>query len=921
MMRTLHAFLAKIRGLLALKKADREFDDEMQEHLRMLTDRFLRQGMSAKDAALAARRQFGNTTVLRERQLEARTFLSLFTVWRDICYGLRILRKSPGFTAVAATSLALAIGANTTIFSVAKQLLYDRLAVPRAADLRLLSWTGTEEHVAVHGIWGDYDPLPGGRVTSTAFSYQAFQQLRAENRVLEDLFAFKRESMNATIRDAAQRVRGEMVSGNYYADLGVQPVLGRGITPADDAEPGQGAVAVIGYGLWEQEFGGSSAVLGQVIRVNDTPLTIVGVNPKEFTSAKDVQTPADVFIPLSMQPLVSPMPGKTPPLFDPNLWWVNIMGRTKRGVSDQTAQAALDAQLAAIVRGTMPVQKNEDLPRIDLRDGSRGLFEQRQMFAKPMAVLMTLVGFVLLLACANIANLMLARGTRRQREIGVRLALGAGRARILCQMLVESLMLAALGGAVGIVAAYLGRNVIPIMVENSWEQTDFHVHFDWRVFGFTAGVTLLTGVLFGLAPALAAARYDVNRGLKETTQNSSRRRKGLGGKALVGFQIALSTLLVIGAGLFLRTLAGLSALNVGFRTDHLLLIEINPERTKYPPGKDVDLHRRLDTAFAAIPGVEAVTPSQVVYIADDRMRRDFTTESQENPHSQNQAEFYNVVGNNFFTTLGIPIVAGRGFGSQDTATSLKVGVVNQSLARERFPNQNPIGKRFSISTRESDGHSSREWIQIVGVCADTRYSSLRAEPPPQFFLPYLQQSEVGAMVYEIRTALKPEAVLPALRHAAQQIDPNLPFGNVRTQDQQIEAAMQQERVFVTLTSGFGLLALALSSVGIYGILAYSVANRTNEIGIRLALGARPGQVRGMILRESTRLAGAGILAGAIVALLLCRLVKSMLYGIQPYDPATMAAGILILLAVALAASWIPARRAACVQPMDALRHE
>ena len=921
MMRRLRAFLSKIGALLALQKAGRAFDDEVQEHLRLLADRFMRQGMSANDAVSAARRQFGNTTLLRERQLEGRTFLSLFTVWRDICFGLRILRKSPGFTAVAAISLALAIGANTTIFSIAKQLLYDRLAVPHAADLRLLSWTGTEEHVAVHSIWGDYDPLPGGRVTSTAFSYQAFQQLRAKNSVLEDLFAFKREGMNASIHGAAERLRGEMVSGNYYADLGMQPVLGRGISPADDVQPGQGAVAAIGYGLWDREFGRSPAVLGQVILVNDTPLTIVGVNPKEFTSAKDVQTPADVLMPLSMQPLVSPMPGKTPPLLDPNLWWVNVMGRAKPGVSDATTQAALDAQLAAVVRGTMPVKKNEDLPRIDLRDGSRGLFEQRQMFAKPMAVLMTLVGLVLLLACANIANLMLARGTRRQREIGVRLALGAGRARILCQMLVESLMLAALGGAAGLLAAYMGRNAIPIMIENSWERTDFHVHFDWRVFGFTAGVTLLTGVLFGLAPALAAARYDVNRGLKETTQNSSRRRKGFGSRALVGFQIALSTLLVIGAGLFLRTLAGLSAVNVGFRTDHLLLIEINPERTKYPPGKDVDLHRRLDTAFAAIPGVQAVTPSQVVYVADDRMRRDFTTESQENPHSQNQAEFYNVVGNNFFATLGIPIVAGRSFSSQDTATSLKVGVVNQSLARSRFPNQNPIGQRFSISMQGSDGHPGKEWIRIVGVCADTRYSSLRTEPPPQFFLPYLQQGEVGAMVYEIRTALEPTAVLPALRHAAHQIDPSLPFGNVRTQDQQIEASMQQERIFVALTSGFGLLALALASVGIYGILAFSVANRTNEIGIRLALGARPEQVRGMILRESSLLAGGGIVAGTVGALLLSRLVKSMLYGIQPDDPATIAACILILLVVALAASWIPARRAASVQPMEALRHE
>jgi predicted permease len=365
----------------------------------------------------------------------------------------------------------------------------------------------------------------------------------------------------------------------------------------------------------------------------------------------------------------------------------------------------------------------------------------------------------------------------------------------------------------------------------------------------------------------------------------------------------------------------LSAIDVGFRTDHLLLIEVNPQPTWYPPGKDVDLHVRLERAFAAVPGVAAVTPADTPYIADDRSRRDFFTEGEDQQHNKNLAQFYNVVGNGFFTTLGIPIVAGRGFGPNDTAKSAKVGVINQSLARRRFGSASPVGKRFGINVTDGSGVRTKVWIQIVGVCADTRYSTLRDDPPPQFFLPYVQQDEVGAMTYEIRTLMEPESLLPALRRVAAQIDPNLPLANVRTQDQQIKAVMQQERVFVTLTSGFGLLALALASVGIYGIMAYSVANRTNEIGIRLALGAQPAQVRGMILRESAGITAVGILVGLGVALLLTQAVKSMLYGIVPDDPFTLASAVLLLLAVALAASWIPARRAAGVEPVVALRHE
>ena len=914
-----------VRAVAQRDRLEAEMDAELAAHLEYLTADLMRAGYKPEEARRRARIALGAVTVTKE-EMRAELGLRWWDELRaDVRYGARMLRKSPGFTAVAAISLALAIGANTTIFSVARQLLYERLAVPHAADLRLLSWTGTEKHVAVHSIWGDYDPMPGGRVTSTAFSYPAYKQLQAQNHVLDGLFAFKRMGMIATIGEDAQRVRTEMVSGNYFAALEVRPELGRAIEPADDAVPGQGTVAVISDELWTRAYNRSPAVLGQSVKLNNVFFTIVGVSAKGFTGAKDVQLPVDFFVPLSSQPLVFPRPGDGSLFVSSRRWWVNVMGRAKPGVTDSTAQAELDGELAAIVRGTMPVRPNEDLPRMDLRDGSRGLFEQQKEFARPMAVLMTLVGFVLLLACANVANLMLARGTQRSREMGVRLALGAGRGRIARQMLVESLMLASLGGVGGLIAGYLGRSAIPKMLETPWENAGFQIHFDWAVFAFTAGITIATGVLFGIAPALAAARAEVTQGLKNTSRTTTRRRKGLSGKALVGFQIAISTLLVIGAGLFLRTLAGLSSVDLGFRSDHLLLAEIDPPAGRYPAGKDVALHQRVEQAFAAVPGVISVAPAQDVYINEDRSATDFLPAGETYNANQSQAENYNVVGNQFFNALKISILAGRAFGEQDTAGSPKVAVINQSLARSRFPGQNPIGKRFVTDPHDSDGGGgnvlARNSIEIVGVCGDTRYMNLRDEPPSQFFLPYVQQASVGGMAYEIRTSVKPETVVSELRGVVRNVDPDLGLVKVRTQDEQIESALQQERLFVTLTSGFGLLALALACVGIYGVMAYQVANRTSEIGIRLALGAQPRQVRGMILRESTGLAAVGVAVGVAAALGLTRMVKSMLYGIETWDPPTMIGGVLILLAVALAASWIRARRAAGVQPMEALRHE
>jgi len=924
MVRLLAAPRSWLRAMVRRGRLEKEMELELAEHLECLTADLMRAGYSTREARRRARIALGSTVVHKDQM---RTSLGL-RFWdeisADLQYAVRRLRRSVGFTVVAAVSLALAIGANTTIFSLAKQLLYERLAVPQSADLRLLAWTGTRGHIAVHHIHGDYDSIPGGRVASNVFSYPVYMELRSQNRLLQDLFAFKTASMNATILGNAQPVQTEMVSGNYYSVLGIKPILGRPIEPADDASPGQGAVTVISYGLWERQFGRSPAVLGQIVKVNNIPLTVIGVNPEGFTGAKNVQQSPEFFLPISMQPVVSPRADGGSWLANPKQWWVNIMGRVRPGVSDSSAQAALDTQLAAIVRGMMPVKPGEDLPRMDLRDGSRGLFEQQKTFAQPMTVLLIMVSLVLLLACANVANLMLARGTQRQREMSVRMALGAGRARIARQMLVESLLLAALGGAGGLLLGFMGSNLIPKLTENAWERAEFHIHFDWGVFAFTAGITLLTGLLFGLAPALAAARSSASSGLKETSVTVTRRRKGWGGKSLVGFQIALSTLLVIGAGLFLRTLSSLNAVHVGFRTDHLLLAEINPPEKYYPAGKDIALHQELEQRFAAVPGVDSVAPAWGAYISDDISSTDFLPEGEAYDPNKKQGEDYNVVGNRFFQALDIPILAGRAFGSEDTQNSPKVGIINATLARSRFPNQDPIGKRFAVNGHDSDGHGGKvaqEWIRIVGVCADTRYANLRDDPPPQFFLPFIQQTEVGGMVYEIHTRLSPEAIVPALRRVVQQVDPDLPLINVRTQDQQIAAATQSERIFAAMTSSFGVLALALAAVGIYGVMAYSVVNRTNEIGIRLALGAQPRQVLRMILREATWISLAGIAVGISAAMVLAQLVKSMLYGLQPADPVSLISGAALLIAVALAASWLPARRAASVQPVEALRHE
>lgn len=842
------------------------------------------------------------------------------SVWSDVGFASRILCKSPGFTAIAVGSLALAIGANTTIFSFANQLLFVRLPVPHPEQIRLFRLTA-ERHMAIHGfISGDGYPGDDGRLHFGPMPYPAYRQLRQQNRVLEDLVAFN-EIPDVDISAAGPPEIGkvEVVSGNFYDQMQVKSQLGRLIGSSDDAALGSGAVAVISNRFWHREFGGARDVLGKSIRVNLATVTIVGVNPSGFRGPVDADTSApEVFMPLSMVRALVPVPDAKNPFLKPDVASVEVMARVKPGISTATAQAALDTAFDTALRATATIKKGDTIPRLTLEDGSRGITTFLRTQMRPLYILLGLAGLVLLLACANIASLMLARASTRQREMSVRIALGARRQRILRQVLTESLLLSAIGGLAGLVLGFLSRNLIPLLMHTGWDGGELPIEFDWRVFGFACIVTIGTAVLSSVVPAWRFTRVEINTALKEGGQSASRRRKAWSGKVIVAFQISLSTLLVIGATFFLRTLFNLNAVDPGFRTQNLLLIDATPPRVAPSVLQSSTLHARLADTFAAIPGIEAVTYVNHPIGVNSPWLGQFQVEgTQQNSPDGLKFSPVAMVGPNFFSVMHIPILMGRGFSPQDTATSAPVAIINQRLAREFFPNTNPIGKRFFRGL----GDKSGRWIEIIGVRADFHYGDMRDELSPVHFDLDVQSPASLSMTYVVQSRLPQADLIPALQRAAQQVDANLALNHVRTQQQQINASMQQERMFASLTAGFAILALALACVGIYGIMAYSVAQRTNEIGIRLALGAARTQIRTMVMREAGWLAIAGIISGIGVSAFLIWLVKSMLYGLRPSDPISFGASVLFLIGMALIAGWIPATRASGVDPMEALRRE
>jgi predicted permease len=904
-----------IRAVARRDRLEAEMEAELTHHIENLTADLVRAGHSQAEAARRARIELGAAAMHKEGMRASLGLRWWDELGADLRYGARILRRSPGFTAIAVVSLALGIGANTAIFSVAKKVMFDTLAVSRPHELRMMTWVSGHER-PVPPVWGDVWPTENGGLVSNSFSYPVVEEVRKRTDVIADLIAFKDVQMTATIDGAPELVTSEMVSGNAFDALGVTPLLGRGLTHADDAGPGSGPVAVISESYWARRFGRSADVVGKTIALNGVPVTIVGVGLARFNGLQ-IGAMTEVFVPLTMQPVLIPRAQESTVslLSNPQSWWVQMLVRLRPDVPEAQAQAALDVVLRQTARSTLPASPAMDLLHLQLEPGDRGLDYVRGQFMQPSFVLLALAGLVLLLACVNLANLLLARAATRQREMSTRLALGAGRGRIMRQVLTESLLLSGLGGAAGLLLGFLGRNLIPRLLEDTRQPSAMQVDFDWRVVAFTVVVSLATGILFGVVPAWQAMHTDAGPALKGAGTASQGRHKMRLGKGLVVMQIALSAILLVGAGLFVRTLVKLSQTPLGFRSDHLLLFQLNPPRARYTEAQVTAMYKQLEDKFAAIPGVRSASMSNIAIIGGGHSGTTFhvlgTAKDKEEIRVQT-----NTVGRDFFTTMGIPIVRGRAFNASDTATSPKVAIVNRALARRFFPGQDALGKMF-----ESDPEDVEGPVQIIGICPDTRYADLRSETPPTFYVDYRQKPGAGRMVFEIQTAGEPASVLNAARAVVASMDHDLPLTDVRTMQQQVGSTMVDERMFAELTSGFGLLALVLASVGIYGIMAYSVASRTNEIGIRLALGAQPGNVRRMILRESGWLAVVGAGMGVATALVLTRLVKSMLYGIMPYDPVAFGAGVVVLLAVAMAASWIPARRAAGLQPMKALRHE
>jgi predicted permease len=853
-------------------------------------------------------------------------------LWQDLRYGARLLTKTPGFTAITALSLALGIGANTALFSVVDAVLLKKLPVKEPDRLVLFKSLATKKfNPGMHNGNTSIDESTGLRIRSS-FPYQTYTRFREQQQsVLSDVFAFGKVYLNVKAEGEAGAADGQAVSGNYYAGLGVSAHVGRTLTDADDQASSPPA-AVISYRYWQQRFGGDSRIVGKQIDLNNIPFTVVGITPQGFDGAMQVGSTTDVSIPIAWEPRVN---AERSHMAGAGQWWLRLMGRLKPGATAAQAQASLNeifqqsalehrAAMQASEKETIPQLDPNDYPRLGVDSGSQGEMNVRHIYQRPLYYLLAVVGLVLLIACANVANLLLARAVVRQKEIAVRLALGATRRRLVRQLLTESMLLASLGGALGVLLAFWIKD--GLLAAGDWggrDMTALNPQLDLRVLGFTLGLSLLTGILFGLVPAWRATRVDLTPALKDSGRSSSQVSRSRLSRALVVAQVAMSLLLLVGAGLFLRTLINLKRVETGFNANNLLLFNVDPDLIGYKDERLVNLYQQMSEHIEAVPGVRSVTFSAEPLLAqsesDYGLYLPGVAPDADGKIKPSGGVYVHQTRENFLSAMEIPLLAGRELNAHDDARAPHVAVVNQTFARKFFHEDNPVGKRFGIS-RNKPGD-----IEIVGIVRDAKYTSQRDEIPPTAYLPWLQQLDsVGSVTFEVRTTGDPVAGVAAIRQAVRDVDSNLPLKDVKTQIEQADETLALERLFAKLLSLFGLLALTLAAVGLYGVLAWTVSQRTHEIGIRMALGASRGDVLKMVFRQGLTLVLLGVVIGLAGAYALTKYLASltdMLYGIKPTDPLTFAIIAASLTLVALAACYVPARRATKVDPMIALRYE
>ena len=838
---------------------------------------------------------------------------------QDIRYALRAMAANPLFTATAALSLALGIGANTAIYSFMDAILMRSLPVAHPEQLAIVEWHAARRPPVVRSINGSARRYGKTGTSSPNFPYKAYELLRSNRQVFSSLFAYTYgRNFNVIARGQAESLIGVYVSGNYFNGLGVPPAAGRLVGENDDRS-GAPATVTLAYAYWQRRFNGDAGIIGKSILINNLPFTVEGVSASGFFGVDPQSSPA-FFLPIHTMPAfaLNPANEERSRFSDNQFYWIEMMGRLQPEVTLQQAQAAVETQFHAFAAGTAVRPKDAELlPQVALEPGGTGLGTLRRQYSKPLYVLMTMVALILAIACANLANLLLARAAARKREIAVRLSLGAGRWRIVRQMLTESVLLSVTGGVLGLVVALAGIRMITWLIANGRENFTLHAELNWPVLAFTFGLAVLAGMLFGLAPAIQSTKVDFTPALKASRTIGAapghRFRPRLT-HALIVSQIAVSLLLVIGAGLFVRTLSNLHSIDVGFNRENILLVSINGRQGGFRDAALARFYAGLLEEFRAIPGVRSAAASDLPLVTNYTNNTSIAVPGRAPQAGDPYVNLVNV-DPAFLETMQIPVLLGRDLLPADLA-SPAVAVVNPKFVSAYFAGENPVGRQFSLQ------RSGTPLVQIVGVARAAHYSSLQEVEQPVIYLPYtLTPAGIGGMYFELRTAGNPMGTVATVRRIVHDASQAVSISEVSTQAQRMEQTISQERTFANLGTCFAVLALLIACVGLYGAMAYAVARRTGEIGIRMALGAQRPGIIWMVLREVLVLTGAGLAVGYGAARYTTHFLEAFLYGMKANDTLAIGAAIGILLASAVAAGYAPAWRASRIDPASALRNE